>query len=468
MKPMKDHFKSAPEDFRQSIDCAVREAKQKKTLYRRPASAKRIAILAAVFAALVLPLSIFGYSIAKERSLKAEQPKKHVIRPVVVVKDEAKPYSPDFVKLDFTIPEGYVESDYSEGMKFHHADEEEKRISTGLTRSLDGTREPVKFTTASEEFSVNGRDALMVYYGDGTGYNRRVYLFFHEVNMFFDSYFTASVTEEEIMAFLETVKVEEGTAENCTLYGVYDSSVPHSFSDGSIYKDGLKYCRAELTPLGTEMNLRTEVVGKVENVQVVKNVAGKDLADFNFNRLEVSECIDGSGNLLVRVSDEWSWEGEGVIGEDYMPEFIRSEEYEQSFVIATLTYTNTSSEIAYVDAGPDLLILEKGADGDFYYSNARKGDKNFFDGGITPNYIEGVEEWDPAWGDYDDYLAGKISDPRKLIFNVCRLDPGETRTVTVGWRCDTELLDRAYLSSYQIYTNNQYPYYVTKVTENGI
>lgn len=141
-----------------------------------------------------------------------------------------------------------------------------------------------------------------------------------------------------------------------------------------------------------------------------------------------------------------------------------SKEYGQTFILATLTYTNTTSERVAVAAGPNLVILEENGDG-YAYSNARRGDRNFEGTGMSPHYIEGAERLDPET--YEARLEGKIKDPRKLFFNVCHLDPGETRTVTVGWRCDTELLENAYLASYQLYTDTTLPLYITKVVSDG-
>ena len=115
------------------------------------------------------------------------------------------------------------------------------------------------------------------------------------------------------------------------------------------------------TETGTEMKLRENVVAKLESVSVTENVSGLDPSDFYFKyKTTYEDFVDADGNLLPRVSDEWTWEGKGVLGKDYIPEFVGSEEYDQSFILAKVTYTNTSSEPQTFGVDPELRILLPG------------------------------------------------------------------------------------------------------------
>lgn len=457
MKINKDFYHPMPDHFRQQIISSISKAKGKETK-SHSFSFKRIAIALAALIVLI-PLSIFGVCKTVEYFSSMEQTNQFAFQPNFKTTDENGKAlsSPEYVKFHFTPDEKYVPADDFDKIRYLFADESDDgyAFQFSLARPTDGKLQSIQSINTYHSIYVKGNEGFFI---DAAGKitHNRVILFFEKVNMAVEAFFNPILTEAEVISILERVDVTEGTKEDNTPYGLPSPSAPTYFQAENTTADFSRFCDSKLTLEGEKMDIATgKVFATVNKIYVEKNIGQRDENDFLISELPRKLQIDENGNVLPRTDEKWTYEKGAVAGYDYIPTFISKVEHERVLVFAEITYTNVTSEAQKFPLNHDLRLFSHGEEDIMYYSQERLGEKWFSAELNPPVYIENAEEWDIENG----------AEQPPQCFNIGLLQPGESRTLTIGWTCDADLIDQAYLSFSQHNTGGHLPYYNIKVAK---
>lgn len=464
MKIDKDSYLPMSEDFRRHIKrCVTTAAKErKKPVYF---SFKRTAVALAALL-VIIPLGILGVSKTVEYFSKMEKTAEFAYQPNFKKQNETGEAlsSPEFVKLHFTPDEKYKLADtktkdvylFAGGLIENDGD---VAFSLFLTRPTDGKIRSVSSAEAYHSIAVNGNEGFLV---DAAGAVKsiRAFVFFEDVNVVVGGYFNPKMSEAEILSIFGSMEVTKGTKDDHTPYGVYDPSQPDYFPAENTLPSGERYLNSVLTTEGEKMNIATaNVFATVNKIYVETNVGNKAKDDFMIGDRSREIQIDENGNVLPRTDERWSYEKGKVAGYDYLPTYLGEVKHERVLVFAEITYQNVTDKEQQFPLDHNLCLFSRSEEDKAYYSEVNQEEKYFSAELNAPVYIENAEPWDPQ------------TDPNEKqppqCFNVGLLQPGETRTITVGWACDAELLDQAYLSFSQHYFGgiNYLPYYNVKVVK---
>lgn len=425
MRDLKYVFKSVPERFSYGIKASINETKFKshKSHCRKVAKI----VVSMVLLLTMIPVTVYGssklygfivsrfgnYGVSIEATTSVE--------------------SPEFVKLIVDM-DGYSEVKNTDGLKYSKTTSADKDVfSFLLTRPNNGLKELYKNVSDYKVITINSHKAVILY-GAGNAEITRVSIFFENVNIIATCYVNADIEEEEIISMLEGVDVFEATKNDHTIYLISENC--------NSYDDAINYpTRYTLTEEDEILSIYPDVIACVDNICVIENVSEFNTEDFYFWGDDISNFVDNSGNLIPRRSDVWSF-GDGINSVD---SFIDSQEYKQKFVMADVTYTNYSSDIFTFSVDLRLRLLEEDANGNLKLSDIYNGDKNADDG-----FAQYIANSNKGIKDYYTYT----------------LNPNETKTFTVGYRCDESQLDNAYLVN-KMFSGDSTEEYAIKVQNNG-
>ena len=427
---IKQAFKPTPERFRYAVSTAVRKAEHAEPAHakKRPSRPARVLIAAALILAVV-PTAVFGAT--KLISLFAKPVDTYGVE---LSMETANPNYPAYVKMHVELPDGVASSDHGEGLKYDTQDG--GAFSLCPMRGRDSNdREVVGNVGSYEEITLCGRSAYKVK-SLYSGSYERVYVSYPDVNVILLVYYD-NVTEDELNSFLSGITFAEGTAADHTeLVELFDERIEDKVSYVYNYKN------IELDP-DTVMTFRgwseqnnddsLRYTAQVNGVRTVDNINGLDGARINrmytdSSRRQIgSEALtDTDGNLLPRTITVTKY-GDGFTTID---EVLSSEEMEQEIILIDLNYTNLSGEdiTVYIPFGMEVMN--------------RNDDDSF-----TPATDVDTEHRIFAT-DYCDREMLYNSDPLdqdKMFYNFT-LKAHETKAVTIGYRCSTAVLDKAYLT----------------------
>lgn len=435
MKITKHSFKPVPKRFHQSIENAVQTAKEgKKKAKILPA--KRILIASAAILA-VIPLAIYGFGEVRERLMTVEKKTDYMVQAVIGFGEDGEKKSdyPQYVKFSFTPPEEYFKR-YEEGDKYHYKAEEDK---WAFSLSIDRPSEDGKFTAdlyaaSTRNITVNGHDGYILdgtntESGKGVGANRRAYYYNEEMNIRVGGIFTPEIADSEIIAILERTSITEGTEEDHDRHGIYvpesELVMPGATNDWVLNNlDGV---------IGEEFDAHEgKVTAKVEEIRWVKNVSNLDLNDFNEFQ-KIGERIDADGTFLPAERDIFRRVGNenGISGIDSAEQYVRTDTYQPVLVLATITYTNTTNEVQDpIGTNHALCTVYTDKNGELHYD--------------TEKYYRGTFTIDSRYHN-PIYSEGCSGDDNLGLYSM-KLNPGETRTVTLGWIYDEANLDQGYIA----------------------
>ncbi len=424
MKEFKNIYKPLHERFHYTVNRAVKEA----TTDRVKTSGFRSVLKTTAIAVLILALATTTvYASSQIYRLIVN---KHGSFALGLSVDRGE-NSPEYVKLVADL-EGYAEMKGTSGLKFCKADSDRfPDFSFYLLRPNNGSEEIFKNVKDYKTIDINGREAVLMT-ASGTMKMTRVSMYFEEVNIILTCYVNPEIPEKEVADNLENVRVVEGSDTDYTSYVV--SSDFTSSSDLSFVNRYTPFDENE----GFEVY--SDIDAFVADIRVYDTAEGLDKADFYFWGDDVSEYIGVDGTLHPRVSDEWNF-GDGVNKTD---EYIKSEKKEQKLVLADVTYVNNSDSDYTFSIDWRLQYLNNTESGELGMAEIYKSDRNIGDG--LAQYIENTN-------------SGKA-------YYVYTLEPGESKTFTIGYLCDSELLSDAYLVCERD-SANSYEFSAVKVQSNG-
>ena len=438
---LKNSFKATPERFRYTVASAVAEAKHSDAVLpeKRKLSKPARMIIAAALIIAMIPAAVFGAS--KLIGLFARPVDKYGVEIGVETVNSAYP---EYVKMHVAVPEGFiVEPDtddlkYTEYAKGGNFDSGAFSLCPMRPKNSSDV-EVIKNVKDYEEVTLCGHTAYRIRQLDSSAFER-VYVSYPEVNILLLVWYY-NVTEEQLENFIGGVSFTEGTAAVHTeLWEMFDERI----EDKVVYTYGYDNIELDrdtvMTFAGFSERNNDESIrytAQITGVTVTDNVNNlNDVrteraynADFITGRnslYDIEELTDEDGNLLPRTMTVKKY-GDGFNTAD---EIISETEMEQSLILIDITYTNLSDEDVIVNMPYDLEVFNKGDNGS-----------------LTP-----AQDIDPANKifayNYCDREMMYNSDPLDTVkmFYCTELGANATKTVTIGYRCSTDMLDKAYLA----------------------
>ena len=426
---IKECFKPTPERFRYTVNTAAEEAQQSIPQRRRISHPIRTAIAIAVILA-VIPTAVFGAS--KLIGLFAKPVDKYGLE--LGIESTAVDY-PEFVKMNVTVPEGFIVEPNTDDLKY-------SEVNSGGSFSLCPMRpkdvadtEVVKNVDKYEEITLCGHAAYRIKQIDNSSYDR-IYVSYDDMNVLLLIYYTG-VSEEQLASFVKGISFAEGAADDHTeLWELFDErnedkvQYTYNYRNIELDRDTLLTFRG-WSEQNNDESLR--YTAQITNVRLAESL---DDLDCNFiNSMYLDDGItDSSGKLLPRTVTVTK-AGDGF---NTVDEVISREDKEQKLVLIDITYTNLSDRDTVVYIPYNLEIFDKKSDGSYDYAwNINPENK------ITSSELCDSEKF-------------YVSDPLDTIKSLycTTLNAGETKTVTIGFRCCTESLDKAYLIIYDATSEN--------------
>lgn len=425
---LKNAFKETPSRFRYAVRSAVDEAQQSAPEKKRLSRPIRILLASALILALV-PAAVFGA--AKIISLIAQPVGNYGVSISVESQDTAD--YPEYVKMHVNVPDGFIVEPNTDDLKYSQVNTDgsfgEGAFSLCPMRAKDGAdAEVIGNVDSYEEITLCGHTAYHVKpVGDGFD---RVYVRFEDANVVLLIYYH-HVTEAQLRDFVGGISFTESTAGDHTeLWELFDER----HEDKVAYEFGytnIEYpCDTVMTFSGWSEKNNDESLrytAQITGVHITDELRGLDSSLIN-DMYEEEGLTDNNGKLLPRTVTV-TREGNGF---DTVDEIISTEEKEQKLVLIDLTYTNLNDEDTVVYIPYSLVTFEKESDGSYDFS-----------WNIDPeNKITSSE--------YCDSEKLYVSDPVDTVhsFYCTALKANETKTVTIGFRCCTDMLDKAYLAIY--------------------
>lgn len=441
MKNLKEQFKPTPERFSYSVDQSIKEAQLKTRKRKLSRTSKILAVsLAAVIA---VPSGAFAatqlYSIVTK---KVGQYAVDISPETVSAKS-----SPKYVKLKVNLPKNF-KSEF-EDIKFHKIPETANGyISFQLIRPKN-SKDVHRLTDvkSAKQTEINGRSAVIVLDNENPVQNgsRRVNIYFEEVNIILESYVGSDITEKEMLDFLSGVEIVKGTKKNHTDYSAPENN---DINRAEVYTLTSSYQKIKT---GEKINLGNDYCTvSLNNIKILNNAKGFDRRSFCFAGDDDDGYINADGSLKPRVRETWQW-GDGINTRDKK---LKSESVKQKFVVVDVTYTNNTGK-TFKDVGINVTqSYLKYKNGKFIGHPVLATDPNLFDGDFQ-------------------YRKGYINKHEKDdLYFIPELKPYESKTFTVGFFCDEDLIDYAYLnidndSSNDIMSEGaDFEYYIVKVKDN--
>ena len=438
---MKNHmnriFKPTPDRFRYCVASAIREAEISETSEVRNKSYKpfRVIIAAALILALI-PASVIGA--VKLYGLYAQPVDKYGVALNLESNSAIKDY-PEYVKMNVTVPDGFAVEPNTDGLKYS-AVNGSGAFSLCPMRSTDSSmREVVGDVGSYEELTLCGHTAFNITQVNHTGSFDRLYVLYEDMNVLLLIYYD-NVTEEELRAFAEGVSFTEGTAADHTeLWEPFDARIENK----AAYTISYTYTELERDTVMTFFGFSQQngdeslrYTARIADIRVTDDLSGIDNArvkrSYNADTVtgrnslyDTEQLTDENGRLLPRTVTVTQY-GDGF---NTLDEVLSTQDMAQSLVLIDLCYTNLSDEDVTLYIPYELQVLNKDNSG-FTLATDIDPDQKIY----ASNYC------DP------EMLYN--SDPLDLekSYYCTSLGATETKIVTIGFRCCTEMLDRAYLT----------------------
>ncbi|MBQ4239215.1 MAG: hypothetical protein II698_07895 [Ruminococcus sp.] len=424
MKDKLQHaMKPTPERFRYAVQMAVDEAVTQPSPKKRLSKGWRVAIAIIILAALI-PSAVFGASKLYELIAK---PVDNYGLAVGVDETQISDY-PLYVKIHVDIPEGFAVVPDTEDLKYCKADSEEA-FDSGFSllpmRYADSDQQAyIANVDSYEECVVSGHQAYNVTVKNVKGTWEQLYVYFEDVNVMLLIYHK-DVTAEQIEDFVSGISFTEGTAADHTYLSEpyderQDSAVTYKYEESFVEMPlDTKLTFKHYSPVTEDESQR--YTAQITNIRITDEIIGLDESCFNHFPDTIAQ---ENGRLIPKESTTFK-EGDGF-SSTY--EELSVEQKEQKLILAEITYENLTDEDV------ELYIP--------YRANVLNKDGNEF---------RHAESIDPKEGIYstaccDTEIVYLSPHGEGKSFYIPTLPANETMNVTVGIRCNADMLDKAYLT----------------------
>lgn len=427
MKDKLQHaMKPTPERFRYSVQSSIEDAVNQSGKKRSPFKYWRIVIIIAVITVL-LPSAVFGAS--KLYGILIKPIDNYGLSIGMEATQTAADY-PLYVKMHVDVPDGFAVVPDTEDLKYCKTDSKEA-FDSGFSllpiRYADSDRQAyIANVDSYEECIVSGHQAYQVTIKNVKGTWNQLYVYFEDVNVMLLIYHK-DVTDEQIEDFVSGISFTEGTAADHTaLNEPYDerqnSAVTYKYEEHFVElpSDSVLTFK-HYSPITEDESQR--YTAQITNIRITDNING--LEESCFNDLYQPDTIAQANGKLQSKEFAVFQEGDGF---NSTYEELSTEEKEQKLILAEITYENLTDEDV------ELYIP--------YRANVLNKDGNKF------SHAESI---DPKEGIYstaccDAEIAYLSPHGKGKSFYIPTLSAHETITVTVGIRCNADMLDKAYLT----------------------
>ncbi len=424
---LKNAFKPTPARFEYTVQESISEALGRPSKRRIP-KGWRAAIAVALILALV-PTTVFGAS--KLFELIAKPVDNYGLE--IGVERETKADYPEYVKMHVDIPEGFAEVPHTDGLKFYSLSADEP-YTDGFSLypmrfyNAADMKEYIGNVDSYEERTMNGHQAYEIKRSNG-GWDL-LYVYYEDVNVFLLIYH-CDVTDNQLDDFVKGITFTEGTESDFTFLSTPSDERPQNQVEYSYDEKFIEY------PLGTKLTFEDHpykydesvyYTAEISNVRSLDNIKELDYDCFN-PMYSLEEIADDNGYLNPRTINTVK-EGDGFNSTD---EIMNTETKNQTMVLADITYTNLGDEDIELYVPFGLIVLNKDDKGSFTRASIVDPENNIY---------------------CDDAVSGEIDylTPHGIgkSFYTSTLHANETMTVTVGYICNVDALDKAYFTLYDV------------------
>lgn len=424
MKDKLQHaMKPTPERFRYAVQMAVDEAVTQPVRKKRLSKGRRVAIAVIISAALI-PSAVFGAS--KLYELIAKPVDNYGL--AVGVDETQIPDYPLYVKMHVDIPDGFAVVPDTEDLKFCKADSEEA-VNSGFSllpmRYADSDQQAyIANVDSYEECVVSGHQAYNVTVKNVKGTWEQLYVYFEDVNVMLLIYHK-DVTDAQIEDFVSGISFTEGTAADHTYLSEpyderQDSAVTYKYEENLVEMPlDTKLTFKHYSPVTEDESQR--YTAQITNIRFTDEISGLDESCFN----HFPDTIAQENGRLIPKEFTTFKEGDGF-SSTY--EELSVEQKEQKLILAEITYENLTDEDV------ELYIP--------YRANVLNKDGNEFSHAESIDPKEGI--YSTACCDTEIVYLSPHGEGKS--FYIPTLPARETMTVTVGIRCNADMLDKAYLT----------------------
>lgn len=418
-------YKPTPEPFRDSVRSSVHEATAQTIPQKRCLSGAWRVVIAAVILIALIPCAIFGAS--KLYSLIAKPVGNYGLE--MGIERETSAAYPLYVKMQVELPEGFSEVPDTEGLKYHKTDSESQDSGFALQPMRSDSDETSYIANVSgyEERVIGGHPAYDVTVTNVKGDFKQLYVYFEDVNVMLLIYYK-DVTDDLLTAFVSGIHFTEGTAGDHTeLFTPYDerqdSEITYRYDETFIeIPTDTALTFKGYSPITDKETLR--YTARITDIRITDSIRGLD--ENNFNPAFIpSEIADENGVLTAREFRTFS-EGDGFT--DTYEELSR-EQKPQKLVIAEITYENLCDEDVELYIPYRLNVMNQVGDSDFTYAESIDESNHIYSTACCDHEIT--------------YLSPR---GEGKSFYIPTLPANTTMTVTVGFRCNADLLGKAYLT----------------------
>ncbi len=451
---LQNAFKPAPERFRYAVREAAREAVSLPSPSKRHISKGWRIVIAVLLIAALIPTAVIGAG--KLYELIAQPVDNYGLS---IGRDDmtvAKDY-PAYVKMHIKVPEGFAAVPNTDDLKYYSL--------TADTPYTDGfSLFPMRFTDDAsqkeyignvgsyEERMINGHQAYEVKLTVGEW--SRLYIYYEDVNVLLLVYHS-DVTNDQLDAFVGGISFTEGTADDCTdMFTPVDERLQGGYEYAQEFIELPRETKLTFKKHSEKTNDDSlRFTGQITGVRTVTNIADLDKACFNPG-YQYDDIADSEGNLLPKTVEVIK-EGDGF---EHTREVLSSTEKAQSMILVDIAYENLSDEhfSPYIACG--LSVLDKHSDGSFTYTDNIDGEQGIY----------AVSSYEPEVVYFSHHGEGKG-------FLTAGTELNDSLTVTIGFLCSTDMLDKAYLTLYDLnavekpayHGGNSYAYYVFKVRDDA-
>lgn len=428
---MKDQLKQAMKPTPERFRYAVRESVKKATAQTSPANKRlskgwRIVIAIAILSALI-PSAVFGAS--KLYGILAKPVENYGLA-IGMDETQAADY-PLYVKMHVEIPDGFAVVPNTDDLKYYRLNNEdtyESGFSLFPMRANGDQKAYIANVENYTECTVSGHQAYAVSINNVKGNWNQLYVFFDDVNVML-LIEHKDVTKQQIIDFVDGISFTEGTADDCTvLHEPYDERQAYLTKT---YKYEETFIEQ---PLDTKLTFKgysklyedesLRYTAQIGNVRVTDTIEDLDESCFN-QGYSPNEIADYSGRLAAKEFRTFC-EGDGF---NSAYEELSYEQKEQKLILAEVTYENLSDEDLDLFVTYHLNVMNKDGENNFTHAES-----------IDPqNLIYSTECCDTEITYLSPHGEGKS-------FYMPTLPAHEKMTVTFGFRCNADMLNRAYLS----------------------
>ena len=423
---LQNAMKPTPERFRYTVQSSIDEA-VRQTRHHNPLSkCWRIIIISAVITALI-PSAIFGAS--KLYSVFVKPIDNYGLAVGMEEKQSSGSY-PLYVKMHVAIPDGFSAVPNTEDLKYHKTDSGET-FDSGFSllpmRYADSDQQAyIANVDSYEECIISGHQAYNVTVKNVKGTWKQLYVYFEDVNVMLLIYHK-DVTDAQIADFVNGISFTEGTASDHTsLNEPYDerqdSAVSYKYEEYFVELpiDSVLTFK-HYSPITEDESQR--YTAQITNVRITDNISGLNESCFN-DLYQPDTITQADGKLLPKEFTVFQ-EGDGF---NTTYKELNNEQKEQKLILAELTFKNLCDE--------DIELFIP------YLVNVLNKERNKF------TYAESIDLENDIYSTEccDTEITYLSPHGEGKSFYIPTLPAHETLTVTLGVRCNADMIDKAYLA----------------------